>query len=85
MPFVVRRSKEEIMANPELAKTDKEATRSCRIYELYPTNVTGFIEGTRIDKAKYEKSGSRFKKFNATKNWRYGLHLRSYALYRSSD
>ena len=62
MPFVVRRSKEEIMANPELAKTDKEATkRSCRIYELYPTNVTGFIEGTRIDKAKYEKSGSRFK------------------------
>ena len=50
------------MANPELAKTDKEATkRSCKIYELYPTNVSGFIEGTRIDKAKYEKSGSRFK------------------------
>ena len=61
MPFVVRRSKEDIRANPELAKTDKESTiRACKIYELYPTNVCGFIEGTRIDKIKYDDSNSKF-------------------------
>tara|TARA_S200000501_G_scaffold378846_1_gene444165 strand:+ start:3565 stop:4461 length:897 start_codon:yes stop_codon:yes gene_type:complete len=61
MPFVVRRSKEAIKANPELAKTDKESTiRACRFYELYPTNVCGFIEGTRIDKTKYNNSNSKF-------------------------
>ncbi len=61
MPFVVRRSKEEIRANPELAKTDKESTiRACRMYQLFPTNVCGFIEGTRIDKAKYDNSNSKF-------------------------
>ena len=57
MPYVVRRSKEVIKKNPELAKTDKESTiRACRFYELYPTNVCGFIEGTRIDKNKYTNS-----------------------------
>ena len=62
MPFVVRRTKAEIMANPKLVETDKNATRrSCRMYELMPTNVAGFIEGTRIDKAKYEASNSKFK------------------------
>tara|TARA_B100001996_G_scaffold311975_1_gene254001 strand:+ start:38 stop:934 length:897 start_codon:yes stop_codon:yes gene_type:complete len=61
MPFVVRRSKEDIRANPELAKTDKESTiRACKMYELYPTNVCGFIEGTRIDKTKYNNSNSKF-------------------------
>jgi len=61
MPFVVRRSKEAIKANPELAKTDKESTiRACRMYQLYPTNVCGFIEGTRIDKTKYDNSNSKF-------------------------
>ena len=61
MPFVVRRSKEAIKANPELAKTDKESTiRACRFYELCPTNVCGFIEGTRIDKTKYNNSNSKF-------------------------
>ena len=50
MPFVVRRTKAEIMANPRLIETDKNATRrSCKMYELMPTNVAGFIEGTRID------------------------------------
>ena len=62
MPYVVRRTKEEIIANPELAKTDKESTiKACKMYELFPTNVAGFIEGTRIDKEKYCKSDSRFK------------------------
>ena len=62
MPYVVRRTKAEIMANPKLVETDKNATRrSCRMYELMPTNVAGFIEGTRIDKAKYEASNSKFK------------------------
>jgi len=62
MPFVVRRSKEEIKANPELAKIDKESTiRACKLYELFPTNVCGFIEGTRIDKTKYLASNSKFK------------------------
>ncbi len=61
MPFVVRRTKEQIRANPELAKTDKESTiRACKMYELYPTNVCGFIEGTRIDKTKYNNSNSKF-------------------------
>ena len=61
MPFVVRRTKEQIRANPELAKTDKESTiRACKMYELYPTNVCGFIEGTRIDKMKYNNSNSKF-------------------------
>ena len=62
MPYVVRRSKEVIKKNPELAKTDKESTIcACRFYELYPTNVCGFIEGTRIDKNKYTNSNSKFK------------------------
>ena len=30
------------------------------MYELYPTNVCGFIEGTRIDKTKYNNSNSKF-------------------------
>ena len=62
MPYVVRRTKAEIMANPKLIETDKNSTRrSCKMYELMPTNVAGFIEGTRIDKAKYEASNSKFK------------------------
>ena len=62
MPYVVRRTKEEIMANPKLIETDKNATRrSCKMYELMPTNVAGFIEGTRIDKEKYLASNSKFK------------------------
>ena len=62
MPFVVRRTKAEIMANPRVIESDKNATRrSCKMYELMPTNVAGFIEGTRIDKAKYEASNSKFK------------------------
>ena len=62
MPFVVRRTKAEIMANPKLIETDKNATRrSCKMYELMPTNVAGFIEGTRIDKDKYDASKSKFK------------------------
>ena len=62
MPYVVRRSKEEIKKNPELVKTDKESTiRACRTYQIMPTNVAGFIEGTRIDKEKYVNSKSKFK------------------------
>lgn len=62
MPYVVRRTKEEIKANPKLIETDKNATRrSCKMYELMPTNVAGFIEGTRIDKQKYNASSSKFK------------------------
>ena len=62
MPFVARRTKAEIMANPRLIETDKNATRrSCKMYELMPTNVAGFIEGTRIDKDKYDASKSKFK------------------------
>jgi 1-acyl-sn-glycerol-3-phosphate acyltransferase len=62
MPYVVRRSKEEIIANPKLAETDKNATRrACKMYEIMPTNVAGFIEGTRIDKEKYDASKSKFK------------------------
>tara|TARA_Y100000287_G_scaffold178916_1_gene172093 strand:+ start:272 stop:1183 length:912 start_codon:yes stop_codon:yes gene_type:complete len=62
MPFVVRRSKEAIKANPQLAQTDKNSTiRACRTYKIMPTNVAGFIEGTRIDKEKYLASNSKFK------------------------
>ena len=62
MPYVVRRSKEVIMKNPELIKTDKKATiRACKAYKIMPTNVAGFIEGTRIDKEKYANSKSKFK------------------------
>ena len=62
MPYVARRSKEEIIANPKLAETDKNATRrACKMYEIMPTNVAGFIEGTRIDKEKYDASKSKFK------------------------
>jgi len=62
MPYVVRRTKEEIKANPKLIETDKNATRrSCKVYELMPTNVAGFIEGTRIDRQKYKASNSKFK------------------------
>lgn len=62
MPYVVRRSKEAIKANPELAQTDKNSTiKACRMYKIMPTNVAGFIEGTRIDKEKYLASKSKFK------------------------
>ena len=37
------------------AQHDKNATiRACEVYKLFPTNVCGFIEGTRIDKEKYD-------------------------------
>ena len=62
MPFVVRRSKEAIKANPKLAQTDKNSTiKACKMYQIMPTNVAGFIEGTRIDKEKYLASNSKFK------------------------
>ena len=62
MPYVVRRSKEAIKANPQLAQTDKNSTiKACRMYKIMPTNVAGFIEGTRIDKEKYLASNSKFK------------------------
>ena len=61
MPYVVRRSKEAIKANPQLAQTDKNSTiKACRMYKIMPTNVAGFIEGTRIDKEKYLASDSKF-------------------------
>lgn len=61
MPYVVRRSKEAIKANPQLAQTDKNSTiKACRMYKIMPTNVAGFIEGTRIDKEKYLASNSKF-------------------------
>ena len=62
MPFVKRRKKEDIIKNPQLALHDKNATiKACEIYKLFPTNVCGFIEGTRIDKEKYDNSKSKFK------------------------
>ena len=62
MPYVVRRSKEAIKANPQLAQTDKNSTiNACKMYKIMPTNVAGFIEGTRIDKEKYLASNSKFK------------------------
>ena len=43
MPYVVRRSKEEIIANPKLAETDKNATRrACKMYEIMPTKSQAF-------------------------------------------
>ena len=62
MPYVKRRSKDEIIKNPKLAETDRNATlNACKIFKLMPTNVCGFIEGTRIDQEKYAKSKSKFK------------------------
>ena len=62
MPYVRRRKKEEIIKNPKLAETDKNSTlKACKVFELMPTNVCGFIEGTRIDKEKYINSNSKFR------------------------
>ena len=61
-PFMKRYSREEIERNPSLKGKDLETTRkACEKFELFPTSVMNFFEGTRFTQAKHDKQQSPYR------------------------
>lgn len=61
-PFMRRHSREQIAANPDLARSDIEATRrACARYRGSPVSVMNFVEGTRATPSKRAASGSEYR------------------------
>ena len=61
-PFMRRHSREQIAANPDLARSDIEATRrACARYRGSPVSVMNFVEGTRATPGKRAASGSEYR------------------------
>lgn len=60
-PFMRRHSRDVLAKNPELAQQDLETTKkACEIYKAQPVTVINFLEGTRFNEKKRDKSKSRF-------------------------
>jgi 1-acyl-sn-glycerol-3-phosphate acyltransferase len=60
-PFMKRHSREKLTRNPQLAQQDLETTRkACEIYKQQPVSVINFLEGTRFNPKKHQKSKSRY-------------------------
>lgn len=60
-PFMKRHSREKLAKNPELAQQDLETTRkACQVYKSQPVTVINFLEGTRFNIKKREKTKSRY-------------------------
>lgn len=61
-PFMRRHSREEIAANPDLARRDIEATRkACARFRGIPVSVMNFVEGTRLTPEKLAGQGAGFR------------------------
>ena len=60
-PYVRRMSKTQIAKNPNLLKSDREATlQACEGFRNHPTTVLNFLEGTRFTGAKHARQKARF-------------------------
>jgi len=60
-PFMHRHTREQLARRPELAGTDREATRlACQRFARIPTSVMNFLEGTRFTAAKHASTGSPY-------------------------
>lgn len=59
-PFMKRYSKAQILNNPSLKGKDLETTkRACKKYENTPVSIMNFVEGTRFNKRKMDKSNNK--------------------------
>ncbi|MBF7074983.1 acyltransferase [Glaciecola sp. MH2013] len=62
-PFMRRYSKAFLAKNPHLKGKDLETTKAaCEKFEHKPVSVMNFIEGTRFNTHKWEKSGKQYSK-----------------------
>lgn len=60
-PFMKRFSKEYLEKHPEMKGKDLETTRkACEKFELIPTSVMNFLEGTRFTQHKHDKQDSPY-------------------------
>jgi 1-acyl-sn-glycerol-3-phosphate acyltransferase len=60
-PFLERYSKEQLRANPTLAKKDLRAiSQACEKFKWQPTTVMVFAEGTRVTEAKRQSQQSPY-------------------------
>jgi 1-acyl-sn-glycerol-3-phosphate acyltransferase len=61
-PFMRRHSEAYLKKHPEMRAKDQEATRrACAKFNLIPTSVTNFMEGTRITPAKHARQQSPYR------------------------
>jgi 1-acyl-sn-glycerol-3-phosphate acyltransferase len=60
-PYVRRMSKAQMVKNPKLRKSDRQATMdACEGFRNHPTSVLNFLEGTRFTAAKHAKQKARY-------------------------
>lgn len=61
-PFMKRYTREQIAANPNLAREDLEATRrACERFRETPVTIVNFLEGTRFTPAKRARKNSPYR------------------------
>lgn len=61
-PYVHRFSREQIAANPALARLDRDATiEACNRFRSQPASVLNFLEGTRFTEAKHAAQRARYR------------------------
>ncbi|WP_028918236.1 acyltransferase [Pseudoxanthomonas sp. J35] len=61
-PFMGRYTRREIARNPELGRSDMEATRrACEKFRDIPVSVMNFVEGTRFTDAKHAGQASPYR------------------------
>lgn len=61
-PFMRRHSQAEIAKRPELATTDRDATRrACRRFRATPVSIMNFAEGTRFTERKQREQPSPYR------------------------
>ena len=60
-PFMRRASRKQLARRPELAESDKLATRrACEKFRGMPVSVMNFVEGTRFTPAKHARQGEAY-------------------------
>jgi 1-acyl-sn-glycerol-3-phosphate acyltransferase len=60
-PFMRRASRKQLAARPELAESDKLATRrACEKFRGLPVSIMNFVEGTRFTAEKHARQGGNY-------------------------
>ena len=61
-PFMRRASRRQLARRPELAESDKLATRrACEKFRGMPVSIMNFVEGTRFTAAKHARQGGGYR------------------------
>jgi len=61
-PFMRRASRKQLARRPELAESDKLATRrACEKFRGMPVSIMNFVEGTRFTPAKHARQGEAYR------------------------